>query len=133
MAVWSAVLGLQNFIRVVYTLSNTVTTDVGGLWLNLSIYRGTHALFGVLFLAAGAGLSLRRNWGRRLFLVSIIFFFGLSLNGLFTPGAQALTTSQKWWLGGRYLLSILLAVLYLNLPSVARRFQPIAEETATDD
>ncbi len=132
-AVWSAVLGLLNLIRVVYTLSDTVITDAGGVWLNLFVYRGAHLLFGILFLVAAAGLWLHRNWGRRLFLVCIVFFFGVSLNGLFTPSAQTLPARQKWWLGGRYLLSIVLAVAYLNLPAVARRFQPVAEETTTDD
>jgi carbon starvation protein CstA len=80
------------------------------------------------FCAAAYGLARRLEWGRRLFIGLTVLRFGSLIGGLFWPGtifSQTLdqTSGRQWWLLGRYLISLVLPIWYLNLNQVRAWFK----------
>jgi hypothetical protein len=84
--------------------------------------------FSLGFGASAIGLWQQRNWGRRLFLWMIVFWFGLNMLGLFVPellfsANQSQTTSSLVLNGLRFVVGLILPLWYLNLPHIKVLFQ----------
>lgn len=130
-AIWSLVLGGQNLSRLLI-----ISASLQGLGSSApsplyGVYQGVgavSAIFSLGFFAAAIGLWRIANWGRILFLVTVISFFIVSTIGLFAPELSNPTIGQKWILGIRYALSAFLPLAYLNLEPVKTRFKPTFEE-----
>lgn len=120
-AVWSVVLGLQNFIRLVYTFQVGQERDVS--LTRVYIYQWFTMILGVIFLATAFGLWRRREWARKTFLLAVLLFFSVAIWGVFSSGGMGLTLTGKWELTIQYLLSIILPWIYLNLAFVKDKFQ----------
>jgi hypothetical protein len=132
-AIWSAVLGLLNVIRLVYTLQLGPINIGANLPLaQLYLYQWVSVAFSVVFGVTAVGLWRRLNWARILFLIAALLFFVVSIIGLFNTSADAPPLEAKWVLGGRYFLSIVLPFVYLNLPFVRKAFQNHGEDNADD-
>ncbi len=125
-ALWAVVLGLLNFIRLVYTFSLAADPTLAPQ-NRIYFYQWTTVIFGLAFFAAAWGVWQRANWGRRLFLGAVAAFFALSMAGVFSGRAAAPPPEARPWLIVRYALSIALPFAYLNLPFVKQSFQPIKE------
>ena len=83
--------------------------------------------FGVAFAGSTYGLWRQENWGRLLFLWTIVIWSGFNLLALLAPGlifssGQAYTTSELATNGIRFALGLFLPVWYLNLPRVKALF-----------
>lgn len=120
---WSIVLGLQNFIRLVYTLrvgANSLNAD---FLARFYFYQWFSFGLGIAFLVAAFGLWQRRNWGRQIFLAMVILFFATALYGLFSASDNNFDALVKWELAAQYLFSIALPWIYLNLKFVKEKFQ----------
>jgi len=126
-AAWAVVLGLLNFVRLVYTFSlvdGSALAPQGRVF----VYQWAAAIFGLAFLAAAWGLWKRANWGRWLFLAVATGFFVTSIVGLFTAQVDAPPPEARPWLLARYILSIILPALYLNLPFIKQSFDATEEQ-----
>lgn len=122
-AVWSAVLGVLNLLRLFYTSGIGFSRlEVQAPLAQIHLYQWVSLAFSAAFLAAAAGLWTMRNWGRYLFLITALPFFLVSLAGLFVAQTESLSALARWWLGGRYVLSVALPLIYLNLPFVEKLF-----------
>lgn len=124
-AIWSAVLGLLNLIRLLLTFS----IDSPELLKDMSLpqfylYQWACLIFGLGFLGATVGLWRRRNWARVLFLGIALVFFVTAMAGLFVSAPADPSVASRLIRGGRYLLSIILPFIYLNLPFVKDKFKP---------
>lgn len=124
-SLWAFVLGAQN-AGTLLILSASVqgnTLVEASIWFR--IYQVASVGFTLAFIAAAVGLWQYRNWGRRLFLVTAVVFFMVSLIGIFTLQQGSLSTGETWFQSFRYIISTLLPLAYLNLPNVKAKFQEI--------
>jgi len=121
-ALWAVVLGLLNFIRLVYTFSSAADPALAPQ-NRIYFYQWTTTIFGLAFFAAAWGVRQRANWGRLLFLGAVAAFFALSMVGVFSGQAAAPPPEARPWFVVRYALSIALPFVYLNLPFVKQSFQ----------
>ncbi len=122
-ALWSLVLGALNLIRLFYTSGVGFSQfDVQISGPLLYVYQWVSLIFGLLFLAAAFGLSRIKNWGRLLFFAAATLYFIVSIFGVWVTDLGDLPLQQKILLTGRYLLSIVLPLIYLNLPFIKAIF-----------
>ncbi len=131
-AIWAAVLGLQNLARLIYTLA----TDGAGSRASeaqLFIYQWIGVIFSIVFFAAAVGLWQRKNWGRRLFLFATPPFFALAIFGVFSSVTANLSPATQWGLAARYTISIAIPWIYLNLPFISQAFLTETEESTPHD
>jgi hypothetical protein len=134
---WSTVLGVQNLS------SAFLVAPVDQSFANagpILVYRGLSGIFSLAFFAAAIGLLWRQHWGRILFQVAVIAFFAVSMFGLLASASNSFSPDQMWLQGGRFALSIVLPVIYLNWSPVKAKFnQPqkdnilTKKETPEDD
>ncbi len=125
---WSVVLGMQNLSNLLgITLStrDLAPTDSPASFL---AYQWISLGFSLAFFVVAVGLWRKANWGRVSFLIVTMLFFIVSTIGLLTPQLSGPTTPEKWWLGGRYVISTILPFVYLNLEAVKIKFKPTFEE-----
>jgi len=123
LALWSIVLGLQNFIRLMYTFGINAS-GFGTMSLSrFYVYQWFSVILGVSFLVTAFGLWRRLNWGRIAFLIEVSLFFSIALFGVFSPNGNELTPIEKSGLTIQYSLSIILPWVYLNLAFVKDKFQ----------
>lgn len=134
-ALWSAVLGLQNAISLVYTwrLDNSADVSADIPLAQFYVYQWVSVIFGVGFFMAAVGLWRLKNWGRIFFLIVGVVFFTTSMVGLFIAPPTDATLQTKALLGGRYLLSVALPFAYLNLPFVKTAFEASSKEQEIND
>jgi len=83
--------------------------------------------FGVVFAFSTYGLWRRQNWGRLLFLWAITIWTSFNLIGLFLPvfistSNGQFTISQVAANGIRFALTLVIPLIYLNLPRVKALF-----------
>jgi len=125
-ALWSFVLGALNLLRLFYTSGiGFEQFEVQAPVAQVHIYQWVSLIFGVLFLAAAFGLARIKNWGRLLFFVAAILYFVISIYGVWVTDISDLSAQAKLLLTGRYALSIVLPLIYLNLPFVKKIFTPL--------
>jgi len=122
-ALWGLVLGALNLLWLFYTsglgFSQFEVQITGPL---LYVYQWVSLIFGLLFLAAALGLFRIKNWGRLLFFAAASLYFIISIFGVWATDLGNLPLQQKILLTGRYILSIILPLIYLNLPFIKRIF-----------
>ncbi len=131
-AIWSAVLGLQNLARLIYTLA-TDGTGSRASQTQLFIYQWIGVIFTIIFFAAAGSIWQRKNWGRRLFLFATPPFFALAIFGVFSSTTADLSTASQWGLVIRYAISIAIPLVYLNLPFVTQAFLTETKEITPYD
>ncbi len=131
-AIWSAVLGLQNLARLIYTLA-TDGTGSRASQAQLFTYQWISVVFSIIFFAAAVGMWQRKNWGRRLFLFATPPFFALAIFGVFSTTTADLPAASQWGLVTRYTISIVIPWIYLNLPFIAQAFLTETEEITPYD
>ncbi len=122
-AVWALVLGLQNIARLIYTLMVANGTPPAALYA----YQWVSVAFSAAFLGATIGLWQRKNWGRRLFLAATPIFFGVAIFGVFAANPADISDAARWGLTARYIVSVALPWIYLNLTFVKNTFIPAKE------
>ena len=127
-AAWAlalAVLALANLLLLsqavgLYTNNNGDQLQV---WIIFLLNIG----FGLAFAASTYGLWRKQNWGRLLFLWTIIIWSSFNLLALFAPdvifssGARY-SAGELAANGVRFALGVFLPLLFLNLPSVKALF-----------
>jgi cell division protein FtsW (lipid II flippase) len=133
-ALWAIVLGVQNLTNLLLISSSTqnaITQTPSAS--SILFYQLVSVGFSLGFFVASVGLWRKANWGRFLFLITVVLFFMVSTVGLFTPRFNTPTTQEKWWLSTRYALSTILPLVYLNWGPVKDRFNPTFESETNDD
>lgn len=125
MGLWSIVLGVQNLSSAFLVAPVDQSLADAGSTL---IYRSLSGIFGLAFFAAATGLLRRQHWGRILFQIAVIAFFAVSMFGLFISPSNNFSPGQMWLQGGRFALSIVLPVLYLNWSPVKTKFNQSQKE-----
>jgi hypothetical protein len=126
-AFWAVVLGVQNLANLLVVSQTEPSQTLIPTWLFFS-YQWISLIFSLGFFAAAIGLGRRTHWGRWLFLIVIGLFFAVSMVGLLTPHFGDPTPLEKWGLGARYVLSVGLPLIYLNLEPVKNKFGTIIED-----
>ena len=129
-AVWAVVLGLQNLVRLIYTLA---VDNGGAAQSRLFLYQWVSVLFSIAFIAAAVGIWQRKNWGRKLFLLSTPLFFAIAIFGVFTADKADISSLAQWSLSVRYAISIAIPWIYLNLPFVTHTFLKQTEDITPYD
>ena len=122
-ALWSLILGALNLLRLFYTSGvgfSQFQVQISGPLLY--VYQWASLIFGLLFLAAAFGLLKIKNWGRLLFFAAATLYFIISIFGVWVTNPGDLPFQQKLLLTGRYALSIILPLIYLNLPFIKAIF-----------
>ena len=128
-ALWSLVLGALNLIRLFYTSGLGFSQfDVQITGPLLYVYQWVSLIFGLLFLAAAFGLLRIKNWGRLLFFAAATLYFIISIFGVWATDLGNLPAPQKMLLTTRYAFSIILPLIYLNLPFVKAIFFPLDKQ-----
>ena len=129
-ALWSLVLGALNLIRLFYTSGLGFSQfDVQITGPLLYVYQWVSLIFGLLFLAAAFGLLRIKNWGRLLFFAAATLYFIISIFGVWATDLGNLPAPQKTLLTTRYAFSIILPLIYLNLPFVKAIFFPLDKQS----
>ena len=129
MALWSLVLGLVNLTRLV-----VISLSLNGLSLSetiasrLLIYQVVSGIFSLVFFVTAVGLWRFTNWGRRLFLLTVVIFFAVSIMGEFTPVLSGPNPDDKGLLVFRYTASAILPLIYLNLGQVKAKFNHTSDD-----
>jgi hypothetical protein len=121
------VLGVQNLANLLVVSELEPSQSTLPPWI-FFLYQWLSLGFSLGFFVAAVGLGRRSNWGRWLFLAVVMLFFTVSMVGLLTPHFGGPTTVEKWGLGARYVLSVGLPLIYLNLEPVKNRFRTIIED-----
>jgi len=128
-AVWALILGLQDIVRLIYTL----TVNIGTPPAQLHVYQWASAAFSLAFVAAAIGVWQRKNWGRQLFLVAATLFFIVAIVGIFSNPPPNISAASRWGLTFRYAVSIAIPWIYLNLSFVKQPFLVETEDITTYD
>lgn len=86
-----------------------------------------NVIFGLAFAASTYGLWRRQNWGRLLFIWTIVIWSAANFVALFIPGLLFLVENQRsageLTLGGiRFAVGLILPLWYLNLPRIKTLF-----------
>ena len=125
---WSlalAVLAVANLLQL--TLAAGLYSDVYGAQARLWLVFVLNIAFGLAFVACAFGLWQKQNWGRLLFIGTIIAWSAFNLLAVLlrdvvyssvvesTPAGAAVNTI-------RFALGLFLPLLFLNLPRVKALF-----------
>ena len=132
-AAWAlalAVLAVANLLLL--TQAAGLYHDDNGDQTQIWVIFLLNVCFGLAFAASTYGLWRQKNWGRLLFLWSIVVWSGFNFLALFAPeilfsSSRQYTTSQLTTNGVRFMLGMIVPLLYLNLPRVKALFYTGAE------
>ena len=123
-AAWAFTLAVLAFVNLLLlTQAPDFYSNENGnqarIWIIFILNMG----FGVAFAASAYGLWQQHNWGRLLFLWTIIIWTGFNLIALFAPAfifgsSRQYTTTELATNGIRFVASLFIPFFYLNLPRV---------------
>jgi hypothetical protein len=120
------------------SFDNPTWSNQAAIWLIFSV----NAFFFFGFSSSAYGLLRRHNWGRIIFLWTVIIWSSYRLAGLFVPffyANQNFAVGQFMLDALRYAVGLVLPLWYLNLPHIKMIFydHPLEdstfEETTADD
>jgi membrane protease YdiL (CAAX protease family) len=127
-AAWAFTLAVLAFVNLLY-LVNAVElySDQDGNQAQVWIVFVVNVGFGLAFAISIYGLWRRQNWGRLLFLWTIVIWSGFNFMALFAPGIifasdVQRTVSELTLNGVRFAAGVAIPLLFLNLPRVKALF-----------
>jgi hypothetical protein len=129
LALWAGLLALLTLANLLLLSASTeVYSSLGEVWWIFVITIIISLGFGL----SAYGLWYTKNWGRWLFMVSLILWSGFNLLALFAPSlifvsSRTYASGELILAGLRYGLALIFPLLYLNLPDVKRHFVETSE------
>jgi len=125
---WALVLALVSLARLLL-LSKAVELagDRVGSPAQIWLVMGLNTAFALLFGAAAFGLWTRQNWGRLLFLYTIVGWGAFIVIALFVSNPADSTTAIVYE-GLRAVVGVTISMWYFNLPHIKQLFSPTSQQ-----
>lgn len=128
-SIWSFALAVQGIITIVYTVKTQGSVEVLLPKTQIGLYQTAVIIFSIAFFIAAIGLWLKANWGRWLFLITCSIYFIISIVGLFISNNNTIGIEIRALLAVRYVVSLILPLIYLNLPFIKEVFEKTTQSS----
>jgi hypothetical protein len=138
-ALTALIFAIPALVNLLILMSVRPSDNGAGTQLQLWIIFALTTCFCLVFVASAYGLWQQQNWGRVLFLWTIVMWCGFNLFAIFAPdflfpSARQYTLNELAVNSIRFSLPLLIPLWYLNRPSIKAHFHyNTSENSATQE